>query len=532
LIACYDESLRPFHQSAPARTLAALTAGLAVVCLLPVRTRSQGAHAYTIITVTGRQALPTRSVRGVDILQIEDIAPLFHLTLHEDSLGLTIVTPGERILLVPGQSFASIAGRVVSLSRPVERDRSGWQVPLDFLSNALGPATNTRIDVRPASRLVVIGKARVPQITGRYTALASGGQLMLDILPDTPHRVSRDGRHLVIHFDADALDAAPIPGLSPEFATAVRVDGSSLVVDLGREAVSYTIADDRSQSRLTVDLLPAPPPPPPPPPPAAAALGEPPAATATSPGAAPVWSPPMPTVGAPQSSGLQTIVIDPGHGGDDQGARGQKGAQEKDITLDVARRLKTAIETRLGLRVLLTRDGDIDVPIDRRTAFANNNKAGLFISLHANASFRPSARGAQVLTLSLDEYQTREEAVTRPGLPVPVLGGGTRPIEPVAWELAQMPFADQSATVGAILVKQLSDHGVPLYSQPTNRMPLRVLVGANMPAVLVEMGFLTNASDERALTGSAEPGAIVEAILGTIDDIRNGIPTPTRHGGQ
>lgn len=501
-----------------------MTAGLAVVCLLSARPQSQTAHRYTIVTVTGQQALPTRVSNGVDVLQLEDIATLFHLTLHEDSLGLTIVTPGQRILLVPGQSFASIAGRVVSLSRPVERDRSGWQVPLDFLSNALGPATGTRMDIRHASRLVVIGKARVPQITGRYVALASGGRLLLDIQPPTPHRVSREGRRLLIHFEADALDAAPITGLTPDFAKAVHVDGTSLVVDLGPKAVSFAATGDGNQSRLSVDLLPAPPPPPPPPPPVLPPAG----ATAAG---VPVWSPPMPTIGAPQPTGLQTIVIDPGHGGDDEGVRGRRGAREKDITLQVARQLKTAIETRLGLRVLLTRDGDVNVPIDRRTAFANNNKAGLFLSLHANASFRPAARGAQVLTLSLDEYQSREEAVTRPGLPVPVLGGGTRPIEPVAWELAQMPFADQSATVGMILVKYFAAHGVPLFSPSANRMPLRVLVGANMPAVLVEMGFLTNARDERALTGSAETTAITEAILSMIDDIRNGIPTPTR-GGQ
>jgi N-acetylmuramoyl-L-alanine amidase len=101
---------------------------------------------------------------------------------------------------------------------------------------------------------------------------------------------------------------------------------------------------------------------------------------------------------------LRTIIIDAGHGGQDTGAVGAGGAKEKDVTLQMARRLKAAIEGRLGLRVLLTRDNDDEVTIDRRTELANNNKADLFISLHVNWSSRPAAHGAQIYTLSLEGY--------------------------------------------------------------------------------------------------------------------------------
>lgn len=222
---------------------------------------------------------------------------------------------------------------------------------------------------------------------------------------------------------------------------------------------------------------------------------------------------------------LRTIVIDPGHGGDDAGVKGAKGTVEKDYVLQLARRLKGTIEGRLGLRVLLTRDADENVPVDRRIALANNNKADLFISLHANGSVRSALQGAQVISLRAQDYQKVPGAPTGPPeLPVPVLGGGTRNIDVVPWDLAQMPFANQSATVSAILVKALTDKGVPMAPKPSAQMPMRVLVGTNMPAVLVEVGFLTSAADEPALARPDRSGAIVEALMTMISAVRSGVP--------
>ena len=105
---------------------------------------------------------------------------------------------------------------------------------------------------------------------------------------------------------------------------------------------------------------------------------------------------PLPVFGAAARPSIRTIVIDPGHGGDDTGVKGPGGTLEKDVALDVARRVKSAIETRLGIRVLLTREERQPVDADGRAAIANNNKADLYISLHANGSPRPETRGATI----------------------------------------------------------------------------------------------------------------------------------------
>ena len=113
-------------------------------------------------------------------------------------------------------------------------------------------------------------------------------------------------------------------------------------------------------------------------------------------------------------------MIDPGHGGDDVGARGEGGTVEKDLTLAVARRVKAAIEARLGLRVLLTREDDRNVPLDQRIALANNNKADLFISLHANASLVPTASGASIYVAAFEDQKQTQATLT------PERGAGVR----------------------------------------------------------------------------------------------------------
>ena len=141
-------------------------------------------------------------------------------------------------------------------------------------------------------------------------------------------------------------------------------------------------------------------------------------------------------------------MIDAGHGGDEHGARGPQGTLEKDVTLGVARRLKAAIESRLGARVILTRDADQTVGLDERAAVANNNKADLFISLHANASVRGSAAGAEVFYLSLGDYGAQAQRVAQgESEALPVFGGGTRDIEVILWEMAQARHIEQSAAL-------------------------------------------------------------------------------------
>jgi N-acetylmuramoyl-L-alanine amidase len=510
----YHESLRLQHAPLPRRLALLALAGL-IAGGTPV-TRAlragQDQNRYTIYSSDSRRELPFEA-GATHTVALDELAALFQFTVREELLvegqvgGLAITTTGQRILLIPGQSWAQVSGEVRSLSGQVAGERGAWRVPVDFLSRALGPAIGVPIEVRRDSRLIVVGDIRVPAVSGRLDQLDDVGRLVLDVRPATPHTVTRSDDRLTIRFEAEALDLGEIAGSAPDFVRSTQVIGSALVVELGPLATSFTADEDQDDSRLAIDLgSPAAPEP------AAPVAGEPPVVDLARPGV------------------IRTVIIDPGHGGFDEGARGPGGAVEKAVTLQVAQQLKAAIESRMGLRVVLTRDGDDAVPLERRSALANNNKADLFISLHANASMNPAVAGVQVASLSVEDYAARAPSLPSNSGEVTFLGGDTRLVEAVPWDLAQLPHADRSAAIAAILVRRLREQGVPMLEAEAARLPIRVLVGANMPAVQIEIGFLSNPEEERAVRTGDRRVAIVEALVGMIAEVRHGIPETSPEG--
>jgi N-acetylmuramoyl-L-alanine amidase len=221
------------------------------------------------------------------------------------------------------------------------------------------------------------------------------------------------------------------------------------------------------------------------------------------------------------ATGVRIVVLDPGHGGEETGAQGPSGTQEKQVTLAVARRLRTLIESRLGLRVFLTREDDRTMTLDERTAFANNHRADLFVSIHANAAIRPAMTGAEVYYLSVEraDDEARRMAAESTGAVLPALGGGTRTIDLILWETAQARSLEQSAALAGFVEQALRSR-VPMSPRAVQQAPFRVLVGATMPAVLVEIGYLSNPEQEAALAGGAYQDQVAQALLDAIARFR------------
>lgn len=474
------------------------------------------AAPYTVITRQGRQPLAVRTMNGQDMFALDDLARLFNLAVREDTLagGLTVSSGAQTIVLSPQQPLASVAGRMISLPAPAVRDGRVWYVPVDFVSRALAPISSTRIDLRKPSRLIIVGDIRMPRIAARVDLLGAITRVTLDVAPATPHTVSQDQSRLILRFDADGLDAADLrANATNDVLQGIRVADSlqTVALDLGPKFASYRVSDQpgpSGSSRIVIDLMPQESPQTPAPPQLPAPSTEPP-----------------PLLELPPAGGLRAIVIDPGHGGDDAGARGEKGTLEKDVTLSVAKRLKSAIEARLGVRVLLTRETDQNVGQDQRAAVANNNKADLFISLHANASFRPSAAGAEVMYLAIESYgAAAEQASMAASEALPVVGGGTRQIDIVPWELAQARYIDKSSALAHAIDAALRGR-VPMAPRALEQAPFRGLIGVNMPAVLVELGFLTNPQQEHLLSSDDFQNTVVQALVDGIVKFR-GVPMP------
>jgi N-acetylmuramoyl-L-alanine amidase len=499
------------------------------------------APPYTVVSAEGRRPLAARTISGQEMFSLDDLAALFQLNVKEDALagGLTVSTRSQTIVLTPGQSLASVAGRLIALPAPPVRDGRTWFVPVDFLARAIGPSLGTRLEVRKASRLVLVGDVHVPRIAGTVEPQGALARVMLDVAPPAAHIVTQDGQRLVIKFEADGLDAALPASPAPDLVQAIRPGEApaSIAIDLGPRFASYRASDlpgDRGSVRIVIDVIAQ-----------TTATAPPPAAgTPAAPPAAPSAEPP-PLLDIPPAGGVRTVVIDAGHGGTEDGARGPEGTLEKNVTLGVARRLKAALEARLGVRVILTRDGDATVGLDERAALANNNKADLFISLHANASVRGSAAGAEVFYLSLEEYGDQAQRVAKGETEsLPVFGGGTRDIEAILWEMAQARYIEQSAVLAQAVEAALRAR-VPMSPRAIQQAPFRVLVGANMPAVLVEMGFITNPDQEKQLGTEGFQSSIVQALVDSVVHYRDRAaatrasgaaappqaPTPPRPGG-
>ena len=476
-------------------------ATLAVACLLVASLAGQPAGSpLTLLSREARRTVPVALVGDQEFIALDDLAGAFQLAVREEAGAVTVSYRGRTVVLTPNQALASVSGRLVSLPGPLTRSGGRWLVPVEFI-NALAPIYDTRLDLRRQSRLVVIGDLRVPRITVAVDSSVGATRFTFDINPATQNAISQETGRLVIRFEADALDVSLPPATSQGLVQTARVtEPSSITIDFGPRYASFRASTQTTgnTSRLTVDVLAA-----------AVETSNPPAAPAAP--SEPPASPELPVLGQPAT--LRTVVIDPGHGGDDVGARGEGGTVEKDLTLAVARRVKAAVEARLGLRVLMTREDDRSVPLNQRIALANNNKADVFISLHANASLVPAASGARIYVAGFEDQKQTQTTLTPER--VPVFGGGSRDIELLLWDFAQIRHLEQSAELSRILEETLRERG-PFEVRPMERAPFRVLESANMPAVLIEMGFLTNAAQEKALAGAPYQTAFAQSVLDAI----------------
>jgi len=240
---------------------------------------------------------------------------------------------------------------------------------------------------------------------------------------------------------------------------------------------------------------------------------------ALKPAAAPAIKAPPPTASGSRTLtralGLKIarIVIDPGHGGHDTGTIGPTGLQEKDLVLDVALRLKKLLIEKTGAEVILTRSDDTFIPLEERTAIANEQGADLFISIHANASRDRRARGIETYYLNFTsdpealEVAGRENAASQES--VHQLQDLIKRIVLTEKIEESLDFATQVQREVYLRLRKLTgeqkDRGV-------KKAPFVVLIGANMPSILVEISFLTNPKDERLLKKGEYRHQIAQAL--------------------
>ena len=235
-----------------------------------------------------------------------------------------------------------------------------------------------------------------------------------------------------------------------------------------------------------------------------------------------LWAPALVAAPASRSNAapdrFDRVVLDAGHGGHDDGATGPSGLREKTLVLDVAKLLAGRLRKR-GVEVVMTRTSDSFLSLEERTAVANDAKADLFLSIHANASPSRKPQGIETYFASLDATDddaraTAERENSAFGAAAPDFGNAD-PLAAILGDLIESQHLQESSEFAKLAQSQMANVGrAP--SRGVKQAPFVVLMGVQMPASLVEIGFLTNPDDEKGLQRKRQREALADALADAV----------------
>ncbi len=224
-----------------------------------------------------------------------------------------------------------------------------------------------------------------------------------------------------------------------------------------------------------------------------------------------------PTLAKQLGLGIKKIVIDPGHGGKDPGTCSPSGLKEKDIVLDVALRVAKILKEKLGCEVILTRDRDVFIPLEERTAIANAKEADLFLSIHVNAAPNHEARGVETYVLDL---ASNKDAMRLAAMENATSAKQISDLQSILLDLMQNSKINESLKLAGLVQEKMVSGLNKKFSDVPNlgvkKAPFVVLIGAQMPAILTEIAFLSNPEEEKRLKDEAYLAGVASHISGGV----------------
>ena len=465
---------------------------------------------YGWLEVDGaRRPLPyTLTIQG-PVVALASVADYVGGELELGPLGQQHVLRlfGEEFVLGPDSAVMTQGEQILPLSRPPIVGQGGLQVPLSALERSYGDRLGYVFRWSEATRTLEVARRgdRGLALSIDPVHIAGVTTLVLELGEDVRWRAQPTDDGLEILFPGRTLQ---LSGRSPR--------GTDLVRDIliGRDRVRLRL-DERAEAaepyrvsrggrvQLVIDVSQRRDP---------LFRREPSNETATR-----AWQ-------------GTTIVVDPGHGGAETGAIGPGGTLEKDLTLLLARALERRLEASLPVQVVLTRDADVTLDHATRTAIANQNRAALFLSIHLNSEpGRSRARGAE--TFFLDSSASDAAAAASAAFENQQIEAGVTMadegegqvlgeeddlgLQLLLWDLAQISHLSKSQRLAALIQQELNV-ALDLRDRGVKQAPFRVLSGATMPAVLVELGFLSNPEEEALLNDPAYRLSLVDALVDAV----------------
>jgi len=445
---------------------------------------------FPIYFPNSKVVVKAETFNRVTYLPLKEI--IEHMGLpYTDALALetlTIRSGNNRLVVTKNSALISYNDQIVLLPNPILREDGRWLVPLEFLTTGLTRLTGTEFRYRPGTSRIFADNVDAPELEMNAQTLGPITRLTIRCGAALKLDVKRDDQRAVVSIDHAPVDPARERlDLRDRLLRSVAFDDSNgepkILLEITRDVADVRITPAENNRIFFVDLL---------------RRGEP-ITEAVPPSLdAPATSPKPDT--APVERRVRVIVIDPGHGGMDVGTHNAT-FSEKDITLVLARKLRSALQMRLGTTVLLTRDSDIALDNEARSAVANNNQANLFISLHTGYSANKLDSGSSIFVMTENfgnAFTTTGTARDQLFLP---------------WYLGYRIHRQGSTAAAAIFQEELSK-AIPGWKFPVRTAPLAVLSSATMPSLLLEIGNLNNAMASQTLMDNA----FQTRLAGTIAD--------------
>ncbi len=413
----------------------------------------------------------------------------------------TLTVGAHTAEFVRGQSRATVQGQAVALDSATRVVGRGWLISRDFLGKGLpllAPGVSVIAVTEPRKPTTETVQGSVPLEELRYRSYPSFTRVVIETGGRLAYAVVAGEDEVRVRLPGLSLTSSRVEEIGDGLVQEIRLEavGDTVVLRVVLEStpgeVKHTVLQD--PYRLVLDIYR----------PKEGGAGEPGRAGAMQP--------------------LKLIVLDAGHGGHDSGAVGPSGLMEKEVVLDVTRRVARMVEGGLGVKVVMSRDSDVFVALRDRTNFANKQRADLFVSIHANAHPQAVSEGVETYFLSSEASDSgaRQVAAIENGV-VQLESPGSRQrgdvLKSILWDLAQSEFQQESSFMAETVQDSMS-RSLSLVNRGVKQAGFYVLGGAAMPAILIEIGFLTNRKEEKKLATIEHREALARAIYGGLAEYK------------
>ena len=453
------------------------------------------AVVLVLIASTAWAGLPTISRDGHDYVELARVAALLkgRLDATPVSAQARLTAQGRVITLTRNWSRISVNGSPVMLEAPVRVHKGVWLVPESFVDHV-------RPRARPVSTAAAPSAAPAPVVGSRMPVALE--DLRFRSYPSFTRIVVETSGPLTYRIEAAAAKESRIR--LPLLAGFPRVQdiGDGLIDEArleraGDDAVLRVVFEGAAGELRASQLV------------------DPPRLVLDF--ARPME--PAPRERREAVAPLRVVVLDAGHGGHDTGAVGPGGLQEKDLVLDVTRRVARLLEDKLDVKVRLSREADQFVTLRDRTTYANRERADLFVSIHANAHRESASAGVETYFLSSEatdgaarQVASLENSVVQLEKTPARASGRLDAVKAILWDLAQSEFQQESSRLAEVVQDSMTQ-SLRMPNRGVKQAGFYVLGGAAMPAILIEIGFVTNPKEERRLKESRYRDEIARAIF-------------------